>query len=179
MLHTAAARVGGLDLGFVPGEGGLDAASMLTETDVLFLLGADEMDLHARKTGAVSPSISAPMAMSARTMPTSSCRPRPIPRNPATYVNTEGRVQMTTRAGFAPGEAKEDWAILRALSDTLGKKLPFDSLAQLRAKLYEAHPHFAVSTRSSPAHRAMLLHLRKKAEKQTSQHLHRRSKTSI
>ena len=51
-----------------------------------------------------------------------------------TYVNTEGRVQMTNRAGFAPGEAREDWAILRALSDVLGKRLPFDSLAQLRAQ---------------------------------------------
>ena len=61
-----------------------------------------------------------------------------------TYVNTEGRVQMTTRAGFAPGEAKEDWAILRALSDVLGKKLPFDSLAQLRAKLHAEHPHLGM-----------------------------------
>jgi NADH-quinone oxidoreductase subunit G len=60
-----------------------------------------------------------------------------------TYVNTEGRVQMANRAGFAPGEAKEDWAILRALSDVLGKKLAFDSLQQLRAKLYAEYPHFA------------------------------------
>ncbi len=60
-----------------------------------------------------------------------------------TYVNTEGRVQMTNRAGFAPGEAKEDWAILRALSEVLGHRLPFDSLAQLRAKLYGDFPHFA------------------------------------
>ena len=60
-----------------------------------------------------------------------------------TYVNTEGRVQMTTRAGFAPGDAKEDWAILRALSDVLGKKLPFDSLGQLRAALYAEYPHLA------------------------------------
>ena len=58
-----------------------------------------------------------------------------------TYVNTEGRVQMTNRAGFAPGEAKEDWAILRALSDVLGHRLPFDSLAQLRGKLYADYPH--------------------------------------
>ena len=61
----------------------------------------------------------------------------------ATYVNTEGRVQQTNRAGFAPGDAREDWAILRALSDVLGKKLPFDSLAQLRQKLYGEHPHLA------------------------------------
>jgi NADH-quinone oxidoreductase subunit G len=53
----------------------------------------------------------------------------------ALYVNTEGRVQMTNRAGFPPGDAKEDWAILRALSDVLGHRLPFDSLPQLRAAL--------------------------------------------
>jgi NADH-quinone oxidoreductase subunit G len=60
-----------------------------------------------------------------------------------TFVNLEGRPQMANRAGFPPGEAKEDWAILRALSAELGQTLPFDSLAALRAKLYEAHPHLA------------------------------------
>ncbi|MBN9023782.1 MAG: molybdopterin-dependent oxidoreductase, partial [Rhizobiales bacterium] len=60
----------------------------------------------------------------------------------ALYVNTEGRVQMTARAGFPPGHAREDWAILRALSDVLGKRLPFDSLHELRRTLYAAHPHF-------------------------------------
>ena len=59
------------------------------------------------------------------------------------YVNLEGRVQLGDRAGFPPGEAREDWAILRALSAVLGKALPFDSLAQLRAKLFEAFPHMA------------------------------------
>jgi len=61
----------------------------------------------------------------------------------ATYVNTEGRVQMTNRAAFAPGEAKEDWAILRALSAKLGATLPFDNLPALRAQLYAEFPHFA------------------------------------
>src|SRR5439155_17674598 len=59
------------------------------------------------------------------------------------YVNTEGRVQFAERANFTPGEAREDWAILRALSDVLGAKLPFDSLAGLRKALSAAHPHFA------------------------------------
>ena len=63
------------------------------------------------------------------------------PEKSATYVNTEGRVQMATRASFPPGDAREDWAILRALSDVLGKKLPYDSLAALRQALYKAHPH--------------------------------------
>ena len=60
-----------------------------------------------------------------------------------TYVNTEGRVQMVNRAAFPPGDAREDWAILRALSDALGRRLPFDSLPQLRQKLYAEHPHLA------------------------------------
>jgi NADH-quinone oxidoreductase subunit G len=64
------------------------------------------------------------------------------PEKSATYVNTEGRVQMAARASFPPGDAREDWAILRALSDVLGKKLPYDSLAALRRVLYQAHPHF-------------------------------------
>ena len=63
------------------------------------------------------------------------------PEKSATYVNTEGRVQMATRASFPPGEAKEDWAIIRALSDVLGKKLPYDSLAALRLAMYGAYPH--------------------------------------
>jgi NADH-quinone oxidoreductase subunit G len=58
-------------------------------------------------------------------------------------VNTEGRPQLTARAGFAPGEAREDWAILRALSEPLGAKLPFDSLGQLRSQLYASFPGFA------------------------------------
>ena len=71
---------------------------------------------------------------------------------------------MGNRAGFAPGEAREDWAIIRALSDVLGKKLPFDSLAQLRAKLYADHPHFADDRRDRlRATAPNLPHLRKKA----------------
>jgi len=59
----------------------------------------------------------------------------------AIYVNTEGRVQMTNRASFPPGDAKEDWAIIRALSETLGKKLPYDSLTALRQAMFKAVPH--------------------------------------
>ena len=100
--------------------------------DVLFLLGADEIDMarigdafvvyigtHG-DAGAHRADVILPGAA--------------YTEKSGTYVNTEGRVQMTNRAGFAPGEAKEDWAILRALSDVLGKQLPFDSLAQLRAQ---------------------------------------------
>jgi len=142
MLHTAAARVGGLDLGFVPGEGGLDAAKMVADTDVLFLLGADELDLRKRKPGATTIYIGTHGDIGAHhadvILPAAA-----YTEKSAIYVNTEGRVQTTNRAGFAPGDAREDWAILRALSDLLGHRLPFDSLGQLRAKLFEAHPHFA------------------------------------
>jgi len=145
VLHTAAARVGALDLGFVPGAGGKDVAGMMGALDVLFLLGADEFDMNAvgkaftvyigthGDAGAHRADVILPGATYAE--------------KSATYVNTEGRVQMANRAGFAPGEAREDWAILRALSDVLGKRLPFDSLQQLRARLYADHPHFAAVDR--------------------------------
>lgn len=140
VLHTAASRVGGLDLGFVPGTGGKSAAGMIDGTDGLFLLGADEIDLSARKgftvyigshgdNGAHAADVILPGAA--------------YTEKAGTWVNTEGRVQIGNRAGFAPGDAREDWAIIRALSDVLGRKLPFDSLGELRAKLCAAHPHFA------------------------------------
>jgi NADH-quinone oxidoreductase subunit G len=142
VLHTAAARVGGLDIGFVPGEGGKNVAAMMGGLDVAFLLGADELDMNALggdtftvyigthgDAGAHRADVILPGAT--------------YTEKSGTYVNTEGRVQMTNRAGFAPGDAREDWAILRALSDVLGHKLPFDSLQQLRAALYAAHPHMA------------------------------------
>ncbi|CDZ71349.1 NADH-quinone oxidoreductase, chain G [Neorhizobium galegae bv. orientalis] len=141
VLHTAAARVGGLDLGFVPGANGANAAAQVAGMDVLFLLGADELDFSKKgakftvyigshgDAGAHNADVILPGAT--------------YTEKSGTWVNTEGRVQMGNRAGFAPGEAREDWAIIRALSDVLGKKLPFDSLGALRAKLYADYPHFA------------------------------------
>jgi NADH-quinone oxidoreductase subunit G len=139
VLHTAASRVGALDVGFLPADGGLSAAQMAAAgtLDLLFLLGADEIDIapgafvvyvgtHGDH-GAARADVVLPGAA--------------YPEKSATYVNTEGRVQMATRASFPPGDAREDWAILRALSDVLGKKLPYDSLAILRQALYKAHPH--------------------------------------
>jgi NADH-quinone oxidoreductase subunit G len=126
-------------LGFVPGEGGLSARQMAAAgtLDVLFLLGVDEIDIGAGAftvyigthgdRGALRADVVLPGAA--------------YPEKSATYVNTEGRVQMATRASFPPGDAREDWAILRALSDVVGKRLPYDSLAQLRKALYQAHPH--------------------------------------
>ena len=139
VLHAAAARVGALDVGFVPADGGLSALQMAAAgtLDLLFLLGADEIDIapgafvvyigtHGDR-GAARADVVLPGAA--------------YPEKSATYVNTEGRVQMATRASFPPGDAREDWAVLRALSNVLGKKLPYDSLAALRRALYKAHPH--------------------------------------
>ncbi len=141
VLHTAASRVGGLDLGFVPGASGANTADMLTAMDVLFLLGADELDFTQKTAGFTvyigshgdAGAHNADVILPGATYTEKS----------GTWVNTEGRVQMGSRAGFAPGDAREDWAILRALSDVLGKRLPFDSLTALRARLYAEYPHFA------------------------------------
>ncbi|WP_274628566.1 NADH-quinone oxidoreductase subunit NuoG [Arvimicrobium flavum] len=141
VLHTAAARVGGLDIGFVPGEGGKDAQGLLEGSNVLFLLGADELDLSKAANAFVVYVGTHGDAGAHRAdviLPGSA-----YTEKSGTYVNTEGRVQMTNRAGFAPGDAREDWAILRALSDVLGKRLPFDSLPALRQKLYADYPHLA------------------------------------
>ncbi len=141
ILHTAASRVGGLDLGFVPGEGAKNTSEMLSNTDLLFLLGADELDMMKRTRG-FTVYIGSHGDVGAHhcdvILPAAA-----YTEKSGTWVNTEGRVQRGSRAAFAPGDAREDWAIIRALSDVLGKKLPFDSLAQLRSKLFEEYPHFA------------------------------------
>jgi NADH-quinone oxidoreductase subunit G len=154
ILHSAASRVGALDVGFVPGEGGLAAAAMAKAgaLDVLYNLGADEIDFapgafviyqgtHGDR-GAHRADVILPGAA--------------YTEKYGTYVNTEGRVQMANRAAFPPGDAREDWAILRALSDVVGQKLAFDSLAELRSKLYAAHPHFAALDRIAPGETADL-----------------------
>jgi NADH-quinone oxidoreductase subunit G len=149
VLHNAAARVGALDLGFVPGQGGPTARQMAAygTLDVLFLLGVDEIDIapgafviyigtHGDR-GATRADVVLPGAA--------------YPEKSAIYVNTEGRVQMATRASFPPGDAREDWAILRALSDVLKNRLPYDSLAALRQALFRAHPHMMRIGQITPA----------------------------
>jgi NADH-quinone oxidoreductase subunit G len=146
VLHTAASRVGALDLGLVPGAGGRSTAEILAaaekgEIETLILFGADEIDTsrlgstfvvyvgsHGDK-GASAASVILPGAA--------------YTEKSGLFVNTEGRVQYADRAVFPVGEAKEDWAILRALSALAGATLPFDSLAELRARLYAAYPAFA------------------------------------
>jgi len=141
VLHTAAARVGALEIGFVPAEGGLDVAAMAKPgaLDVLFLLGADEIavppgafvvyigthgDSGAHRADVILPGAA-------------------YPEKSGLYLNTEGRVQLANRATFPPGDAREEWAIFRALSDVLGAKLPYDSLAALRQALFAERPQLA------------------------------------
>jgi len=142
VLHTAAARVGGLDLGFVPGPGGLALDGMLGGgVDLLWLLGADEFDTtrigaetfvvyqgHHGDRGATRADVILPGAT--------------YTEKDGTYVNTEGRVQRGYRALLPPGDAREDWRILRAFSATIGHALPYDDIGALRARLERANPVF-------------------------------------
>jgi NADH-quinone oxidoreductase subunit G len=154
VLQVAAGRVGGLDLGFVPGTGGRDIAGILAgsetgEIAALYLLGVDEIDEswygktfliyqgHHGDKGARRADVVLPGAA--------------YTEKDATYVNTEGRPQLAHRAVFPPGDAREDWKILRALSEALGHRLPYDSLAQLRRRMIEVNPVFAVADRVLPA----------------------------
>jgi NADH-quinone oxidoreductase subunit G len=150
VLHHAAARVGGLDMGFVPATGGLTAREMVEPKalDVLFLLGADEIETGRTKAfkvylgshgdrGAHTADVILPGAA--------------WTEKPGLYVNTEGRVQMAERVVFPKGEAKEDWAIIRALSERVGHTLPYDTLDQLRQKLMTDHPTFGRIDYLAPA----------------------------
>ncbi len=154
VLHTAAARVAGLDLALLPGEGGKDTAGILQaansgELESVILYGADEIagaalgnafviyigshgDRGAHRADVILPSAA-------------------YTEKQAIYVNTEGRPQMTERAAFPPGEAREDWKIFRALSDHLSVTLDFDTVEELRAKMFAIAPHLAQLDHIEPA----------------------------
>ncbi len=150
VLHTAASRVAALDLGFATGDMAtiLDGASK-GEIDFVYLLGADEFDTSRLgnafvvyqgthgDAGAHRADVVLPGAA--------------YTEKDGLYANFEGRVQRGKRAVFPPGEAKEDWAILRALSEVLGKKLPYDNIETLRAAIVAQAPHFAIHG-EAPAH---------------------------
>ncbi len=141
ILHSAASRVGGLDVGFLPQEGGKDFVDIINGTKdgaikALFLLGADEFNArvnvgwqtfvvyqgHHGDHGAERADVILPSAA--------------YTEKDGTYVNTEGRVQMARRAVSPPGDAREDWSILRALSERVGSKpLPYNSAAELRERI--------------------------------------------
>ncbi len=143
VLHTAAARVGALDLRFLPGANGKALPAMLGGgVDLLWLLGADEFDAskigtgtfvvyqgHHGDRGAARADVILPGAA--------------YTEKNGTYVNTEGRVQRSLLAIYPPGEAREDWRILRAFSEHVGHKLPYDTIEALRARLELVNPVFA------------------------------------
>ncbi len=147
VLHSAASRVGAMDIGFAS-AGGMAAA--LDGAEVVYALGVDEIDIPAGPfviyqgshgdRGAHRADVVLPGAA--------------YTEQQGLFVNTEGRAQMAFRAGFPPGEAREDWAILRALSEHLGARLPYDTLTQLRAALFEAHPHLARIDQIAPVEAA-------------------------
>jgi len=145
VLQTAASRVGGLDIGFVPSKTGKGTAEILEacgdgKIKALYLLGADGVEPgklsdtfviyqgHHGDSGAHMADVILPGAA--------------YTEKNATYVNTEGRVQRGSMAVFPPGNAKEDWTIIRALSDVLGKALPYDNLAQVRARMAKINSVF-------------------------------------
>ena len=142
VLHTAAARVGGLDLGLVKKGGvpGIIKDCSNGKIDILYLLGADEINMselgdtfviyqgHHGDTGAHRADVILPGAA--------------YTEKNATYVNTEGRVQRTRLAVFPVGEAKEDWTIIRALSGIIGHKLPYDTLSEIRGRMVEINHIF-------------------------------------
>ncbi len=135
VLHTAASRVGGLDLGLVT-DGGVD--SILSDAakgklKAVILLGADEIDtssLNDCYTIYIGTHGDEGVKHADAILPSAA-----YTEKSGTYVNTEGRIQQTTKAVNAPGSAKEDWTILRALSEVLGQTLPYDSLAQIRERM--------------------------------------------
>ena len=154
VLHTSAARVGAFDLGFLPGSGGRDVEGILSgaekgEIEVVYLLGADEIDTDRLGKAFVVYQGSHGDAGAHRAdviLPGAA-----YTEKDATFVNTEGRVQQTRLAVFPPGEAKEDWKIVRALSDLAGATLPYDSLDQVRARLAEVNPVFAAVDQALPS----------------------------
>jgi NADH-quinone oxidoreductase subunit G len=153
MLHYAAGRVGGLDLGFVPQKNGKDIAGIIAgieakEIEMVYLLGVDEIDMsyfgdafvvyqgHHGDIGAHRADVILPGAA--------------YTEKDAIYVNTEGRPQEAHRCVFPPGEAKEDWKIIRALSDILGHALPYDTLDAVRGRMAEIASHLIAFDQVKP-----------------------------
>ncbi len=156
VLHRAASRVGALDAGFIPQASGQGFSGILEGTrdgsiKALYLLGADEFDARAQvgwKTfviyqghhgdhGAARADVILPGAA--------------YTEKDGLYLNMEGRVQFARKASTPPGDAKEDWKVLRALSDVLGQVLPYDTQVQLWARIADEFPHFAQADTIRPA----------------------------
>ena len=143
VLHTAAGRVGALDLGFLPGEGGKDFAGILDacearEIDFVYNLGADEFD--ARRLGGAFVVYQGSHGDAGARHADVIFPAAAYTEQSAIFVNTEGRAQMASRACFPPGDAREDWAIIRALSGRIGKTLPYDDMFALRQAMIADAP---------------------------------------
>ncbi len=149
ILHTAAGRVAGLDMGAIPAKGGKDTNAMLKAAksggmDVLYLLAADECDLAgiSDKTFVIYQGShgDAGARIADVVLPGAAwCE------KDAIFVNSEGRVQYANRATFPPGDARDDWSIIRALSAVLDATLGFDDHSQLRTALINAAPVFGLA----------------------------------
>jgi NADH-quinone oxidoreductase subunit G len=154
VLHAAAGRVGALDLGFLPGKSGRDVAGILDgtskgEIELVYLLGADEIDTDRLggsfviyqgthgDAGAHRADLILPGAA--------------YTEKAGLYVNSEGRVQFANRATFPPGEAREDWAILRALSELASRRLAYDDSDALRRAIIADAPHFSLRDAVPPS----------------------------
>jgi len=154
VLHGAASRIGGLELGFVPGEGGRDVEGILQgartgEIEVVYLLGADEFDTRGLENAFVIYQGShgdAGARVADVVLPGAA-----YTEKAATWVNLEGRPQRSKLTTFPPGEAKEDWRIVRALSEVLGHKLAYDTPAQLRRRIVEPAPRLGRIDHIEPA----------------------------
>ncbi len=163
VLHTAAGRVGALDVCALPAKDGgkttkqmLDAAKA-GEMDVLFLVGADEIDttqLGSTFVVYIGTHGDAGAHRADVILPGAAYVEKQV-----TYVNTEGRPQMTQRASFPPGEAREDWAVFRALSDAVGATLPWNNLDELRAAMYKVAPQLMRLDQRTPADTTELANL--------------------
>ena len=149
VLHTAAARVGGLDVGFVPSNPNMSVSDVVAGAEMVYLLAADEISMgqlsssfviyqgHHGDAGAHVADVILPGAA--------------YTEKSATFVNTEGRVQRGTKAVFPPGNAREDWTIIRALSDHLGHCLPYDSVGALRERMIEINDIFSMPNQIIPS----------------------------
>lgn len=146
ILQTEASCVGGFDIGFVSSNS--NAQEIVDSSDVLFLLGADEIDFSNKKAFTIY--IGTHGDYSANYADVILPGSTYIEKS-AIYVNTEGRPQITNKVIFAPGQAKEDWSIILALCEVLGIKLPYDNLWHIREEIFKRYPHLAKIGDLTPA----------------------------
>jgi NADH-quinone oxidoreductase subunit G len=159
VLNTAAARVGGLDIGAIPGLQGMNTDQILKgcgsgDIDVVYLLGADEIDM--RRLGKAFVIYQGTHGDEGAHRADVILPGSAYTEKFGTYVNVEGRPQTARRAVFPPGDAREDWAIIRALSEVIGRPLPFNNLHELHQRLYKDVPHLEHIDVVRPADASML-----------------------